>query len=85
LKRAVPHSSVAYAADFIFGQGPLAGAGCHAVHRPQCHSSEREIELIAVLAQGAGGQNVNKVASALHLRFDIAASSLSPEFKKRPL
>jgi ribosome-associated protein len=43
-----------------------------------------EVELVAVRSQGAGGQNVNKVSSAIHLRFDIHASSL-PEVLKRRL
>ena len=46
---------------------------------------EREVEFNAIRAQGAGGQNVNKVSSAVHLRFDIAASSLPDEIKARLL
>lgn len=47
--------------------------------------SETEVEISAIRAQGAGGQNVNKVSSAIHLRFDIAASSLPEDVKERLL
>jgi len=46
---------------------------------------DEEIDMQAIRAQGAGGQNVNKVSSAIHLRFDIKASSLPDEFKERLL
>lgn len=48
---------------------------------PRVCIADNEIELSAIHAQGAGGQNVNKVASAIHLRFDINASSLPENYK----
>jgi ribosome-associated protein len=55
------------------------------LHDADLFPAESEIEITAIRAQGPGGQNVNKVSSAVHLRFDIRASSLSGVSKDRLL
>ncbi len=53
--------------------------------RPTITIPPEEVEILAIRAQGAGGQNVNKVSNAVHLRFDIAASSLPEAIRERLL
>ena len=53
--------------------------------RPTITIPPEEVEILAIRAQGAGGQNVNKVSNAVHLRFDITASSLPEAIRERLL
>lgn len=60
-------------------------AGCQVRINDQITIPDSEIRISAIRARGAGGQNVNKVSSAIHLRFDIRASSLPGAVKRRLL
>ncbi len=56
-----------------------------ATAEPEYSIPESEVEFVPIRAQGAGGQNVNKVSNAVHMRFDVAASSLDSALKARLL
>lgn len=65
------------------GAADCSPARIHIIHAPII--AESEVEFSAIRAQGAGGQNVNKVSSAVHVRFDIRASSLPAVLQERLL
>lgn len=64
---------------------PIVAKNNRPKQNPQTTIADGEFTWTAIRAQGAGGQNINKVASAIHLRFDVAASALPPDVKTRLL
>ena len=84
----MPAPAVAYNGNQHGGRAKAGAPDCspartHIIHVPII--AESEVEFSAIRAQGAGGQNVNKVSSAVHLRFDIRASSLPALLQERLL
>jgi ribosome-associated protein len=71
----------------LSGYGLITPCGLTAMLYITSHVSipDEEVELTAVRAQGSGGQHVNKVSSAIHLRFNVRSSSLPPLYKERLL
>ncbi|MCC2632193.1 MAG: aminoacyl-tRNA hydrolase [Ramlibacter sp.] len=63
----------------------VSAAGCDTAGMRSTIVREEEVEITAMRAQGPGGQNVNKVSTAIHLRFDIRRSSLPEDVKERLL